>query len=636
MKISQRSLVRRSLIALASSTILAGMGVSPAALAAGDAAEADAMPAEEMPADAMSPDAPPSGFDIVVTATRQESSVQKVPISMQALGEGKLEQRQIKGMSDFANLLPSVSFDGLGPGRQNPYFRGIVPAGGTYDATGYYIDDMPISALSAGITSGFPDIHVYDIERVEALAGPQGTLYGAGSLAGTIRFITKKPQTDKFEMGYSLEANKYGKGDFGWQGQAYVNIPVTDSFAIRAMGFYQHDGGYIDNVPGTIHYNLGDDNPLTNYVLSNDAFVKKDYNPLYSYGGRIQAYWEIAPGWDITPQITAQEQIAYGYFNYDASTDIYGDHQNPGGDLIVHDYEETRQLDRWYQAALAIHGHIGDFDLVSSTGYYQRRIKLINDYTYYTVAYDQFSYYENYLQFFDQNGQLINPTQYTRGDSFQDKFNQEIRLTTPKSWPFDITIGGFYQWQKTKINNDYATHGLDQIIGYTEACSYSICYDANGNPIIGNLTSTAGLGVPISQGGTMIAMPVALRREAFYLSESDRTNKDAAIFAEGHYEIVPNVTITAGIRYFWTESAVIGWGGIASKARGRGYFVPTGTDAYGCPVPFPDERLVCLSTNPLSPDHTNHYKENGETHKLAVTWQFTPSKMIYANYSTGF
>ncbi|TNE42282.1 MAG: TonB-dependent receptor [Sphingomonadales bacterium] len=565
--------------------------------------------------------------EIVVTATRTAESVQKVPISMQALGEAKMEQRQIKGMSDFANLLPSVSFAGLGPGRQEPYFRGIVPAGGSYDATGYYIDDMPISTLSAGITSGFPDIHVYDIERVEALAGPQGTLYGAGSLAGTVRFITKKPVFNKFEFGYDLEGNKYGKGDFGGQAQAYINIPVSDSFAVRAMGYYQRDGGYIDNVPGTLTYNLGDDNPLTSYTINNDKFVKKDYNPVYSYGGRIQALWEVAPGWEINPQLTAQEQIAYGYFNYDASTEITDDHQNIGGDLIVHDYEETRQLDRWYQAALAVHGHIGDFDLVSSTGYYQRRIKLINDYTYYTVAYDQFAGYENYLQFFDQNGNVINPTQYTRGNSYQDKFNQEIRLSTPKSWPFDVTIGGFYQWQKTKLNNDYATHGLDQISGYTAAGSYS-----EG----GNTTSLDGFGIPQSEGGTMITLPAALRREAFYLSESDRTTKDWAVFAEGHYEIVPNLTLTAGIRYFWTESAVIGWGGIAGKARNSSaaWYFPT--ESVGCPVPFTGPRLSCVSTNPLADDKTNRYSENGETHKLALTWQFEPSKMVYFNYSTGF
>lgn len=618
MKFNQRSVARRSLILLSSSTMLAGVALPATAYAAADEEVAEEAP----PADDQS-----QGLnDIVVTATRTEMSVQKVPISMQALGDEKMEQRQVKSLSDFANMLPSVSFDGLGPGRQNPYFRGIVPAGGRYDATGYYIDDMPMMSLSAGITNGFADIHVYDIERVEALAGPQGTLYGAGSLAGTIRFITKKPKLGEFEFGYDLEANKYDAGDFGEMAQAYINVPVSDSLAIRAMGFYRHDGGYIDNEPGTLVYNLGDDNPLTSYTMTNDEFVEKDYNPLYSYGGRLSALWEVAPGWDINPQITAQEQIAYGYFNYDANTEITGDHQNAGGDLIVHDYEETRQLDRWYQAALAIHGHIGDFDLVSSTGYYQRRIKLINDYTYYTVAYDQFSYYENYLQFFDTNGELINPTQYTRGNSYQDKFNQEIRLTTPNSWPFDVTVGAFYQWQKRRINNDYATHGLDEIIGYTAGGSYS-----EG----GNTTTLDGLGIPIEDGGTMITLPAALRREAFYLSEYNLTTKDTAVFAEGHYEVVPNVTLTAGLRYFWTKSALIGWGGIAGKARNSSsaWYFPT--DSVGCPVPFTD-RLDCVSTNPLAADKTNRYKEDGETHKLAVTWQIEPSKMVYFNYSTGF
>lgn len=568
------------------------------------------------------------GFgDIVVTATRSSESIQKVPISMLALGEAKLEQRQIKGTSDFVNLLPSVMQAGFGPGRQEVFFRGIVPAGGSYDATGYYIDGMPITTTGAGITNGLPDVHIYDVERVEALAGPQGTLYGAGSLAGTVRIITNKAKLGQFEFGYDLETNKYGKGDFGGVAQAYINLPVSDTFAVRAMGFYRRDGGYIDNKPGEVTYRLGDDNPLTSYTINNDALAEDDYNKLYSYGGRLSALWEIAPDWEIVPQITAQEQIAYGSFNYDPSTEILSDHQNAGGDLIVHDYGLTRQLDRWYQAELAVHGHIGDFDLVSSTGYYQRRIKLINDYTYYTVAYDQFSGYENYLQFFDQNGDLIDPTQYSAGNTYHNKFNQEIRLSTPKDWPFDITVGGFYQYEKFEYNDDYATKGLDQISGYTAAGSYS-----EG----GNTTTLDGFGIPESQGGTMIELPAALKREAFYLYEGNTKRFDKAIFAEGHWEFLPTLTLTGGIRYFWTESQTIGWNGIASKARNSSsaWYFPT--NSIGCPVPFPDDRLACVSSNPLSADKINRYKEDGETHKIALNWQVDPTKMIYLNYSTGF
>jgi iron complex outermembrane receptor protein len=594
----------------------AAFAQTPVQLASADTA-AEAPPADDG-----------SLSEIIVTATRSAQSIQKVPISMLAIGEAKLEERQIKGVADFVNLLPSVMAAGFGPGRQEVYFRGIVPAGGGYDATGYYLDDMPITTTGAGITNGLPDVHIYDVERVEALAGPQGTLYGAGSLAGTVRIITNKPKIGKFEAGYDLETNKYGKGDFGGQVQAYVNVPVSETIAIRAMGYYQRDGGYIDNKPGELTYKLGDDNPLTNYTINNNAVAKDDYNKVISYGGRISALWEIAPDWSITPEITAQLQKAYGSFNFDASKEIFPDHQNAGGDLIVHDYGPTRQLDKWYQAALAVHGHIGDFDLVSSTGYYQRRIKLINDYTYYTVAYDQNSYYENYLQFFDKNGDIINPTQYSAGNTYHDKFNQEIRLTTPKDWPFDITVGGFYQKEKFKYNDDYATPGLDQISGYTASGAYS------GED--GNTTTLDGFGVPQSQGGTMVELPAAVKREAFYLYEGNIKRIDKAIFAEGHWEFIPNLTLTAGIRYFWTESTSLAWNGIASKARNSSsaWFFPTGS--IGCPVPFPDDRLACVSSNPLADDKINRYKEDGETHKLALNWQIDPSKMVYLNYSTGF
>ncbi|WP_375182683.1 TonB-dependent receptor, partial [Sphingomonas adhaesiva] len=379
--------------------------------------------------------------EIVVTATRRAESVQTVPISMQALGAEKMEQRQVKGLSDLATLMPSVSFEGIGPGRSTAFFRGIVPAGGAYASVGYYLDDIPITGTEV------PDIHVYDLERVEALSGPQGTLYGAGSLAGTIRFITNKPKLGKLEYGYDMELNKYGKGDFGAQYQGYLNLPINDIMALRTMGYYRKDGGYIDNTPNNGRFNngapavytLGDDNPNTSFRVDNSAIAQDDYNSINEYGGRAQLLISPWDGWDITPEITAQRQIARGYFGYDPRV----------GDLQVHDYNPTRNDDRWYQAALSIHGHIGDWDVVSATGYFKRRTKTLNDYTYYTVTYDGFGAgYESYLQFFDncrgtgaaQQCQLIDPTQYYHADTHRNKFTQEVRLTTPKTWPFDVTL----------------------------------------------------------------------------------------------------------------------------------------------------------------------------------------------------
>lgn len=609
---------------LGATTILTGLTLPDIALAAEGPITA------EQAASAPTPDTVDKDnqglTDIVVTATRQSESVQKVPISMQALSAGALEQRQVKGLSDFAALLPSVSFAGLGPGRQTTYFRGVVPAGGSYASVGYYLDDIPITG------TGVPDIHVYDLERIEALSGPQGTLYGAGSLAGTIRFITNKPKLGTFEFGYDLEGNKYGKGGFGGQGEAYVNVPVSDTVAVRAMGYYRRDGGYIDNTPNNGKFNngnsstlnLGDNNPATSYTLNNASIAKDDYNPIYEYGGRLEALWELAPGWDITPQITAQRQISYGYFGFDPRV----------GDLEVHDYDLTRQDDRWFQAALSVHGHIGDWDLVSATGYFKRRTDLLNDYTYYTVTYDSFGAgYENYLQFFDKSGctgsgatlrcnTLLNPTQYYHGDTRRTKFTQELRLSTPKSWPFDVTIGGFYQYQKQENNSYYAIRGLDQIMGYTESGG------GDSNP--------GGFGIPVDQGGTMILGSPAVKEDGFYISETNQYYHDEAIFAEGHYNILPSLKLTGGIRYFWTDYSTLGFSGVMSSAGNTvtSLYVPTQT--FGCPTPLPAARLQCLNSNFAASDQVGRYKENGETHKVALDWQFAPSKMVYFNYSTGF
>ncbi len=564
--------------------------------------------------------------EVVVTATRTAESVQRVPISMQALTAATLQQREIKGLADLTTLLPSVSFAGLGPGRETIYFRGIVPAGGTYASVGYYLDDIPITGTNS------PDIHMYDMQRVEALSGPQGTLYGAGSLAGTVRFITNKPVMDRFEGGYDVEGNKYGKGDFGGSAEAFVNIPIAPTLAVRMMSYYRNDGGYINNTPNKGKFNngssstlnLGDNVPSTSYTLNNSAIAKNAYNPIHEWGGRFIALWEPTPDWTVTPEITAQRQIADGYFGYDPRV----------GDLDVHDYSSTRQDDEWVQAQLSVHGHVKDWELVSATGYFDRKTKLRNDYTYYTVTYDGFGPgQENYLQFFDKSGctgaaatlkcsSLINPTQYYHAITNRDKFTQEARVTTPKTWPFDMTVGAFFQYQKQENNNDYAIHGLDQIEGYTQAG--------------GQESNPAGFGIPTTNGGTMVLGTPAVKGDGFYIVETDQTYHDEAIFAESHYNILSNLKLTAGVRYFWTDSETVGFSGVQSSAHNTttSLYVPTGT--YGCPTPLPAARLQCLNSNFAAKDEVGRYFERGETHKLALNWQIDPSKMAYLNYSTGF
>jgi outer membrane receptor protein involved in Fe transport len=130
-------------------------------------------------------------------------------------------------------LLPSVSFNSFGPGQSQVYFRGINSGGdgldvGSLPTVGTYLDDIPVTTVGNSI-----DLHLYDINRVEALAGPQGTLFGASSLAGTLRIITNKPVMDKIEGGYDLQVNKFGKGNAGGTAEAFINLPLAHNVAIR-------------------------------------------------------------------------------------------------------------------------------------------------------------------------------------------------------------------------------------------------------------------------------------------------------------------------------------------------------------------------------------------------------------------
>jgi iron complex outermembrane receptor protein len=186
--------------------------------------------------------------EVTVTAQKRSEDLQKVPISLQVLGNEKLDQLQVNDLDDYAKFLPSVSFKSIGPGQAELFFRGISSGAGVLHAgflpsSGLYLDDIPITTVAGSV-----DLHVYDIARVEALAGPQGTLYGASSLSGTLRIITNKPDPSGFSAGYDVKADKWGKGDGGGGIEGYVNIPLAERAAIRLVGYYEHDGGYINNV----------------------------------------------------------------------------------------------------------------------------------------------------------------------------------------------------------------------------------------------------------------------------------------------------------------------------------------------------------------------------------------------------
>jgi iron complex outermembrane recepter protein len=558
---SSQSTLRIAVLTLLGSTVLAAPAFAQVAPAADEVGPAD----------------------IIVTATKRSESLQKVAVSIQALSSETLDQQQVSGIDDFAKLLPSVSFQSFGPGQSQLYFRGISSGGdglhiGPLPATGLYLDEIPVTTIAGSV-----DLHVYDIARIEALSGPQGTLFGASSLSGTLRIITNKPNTDKFEGGVDVQVNKFGKGDFGGSVEGFVNLPLSDRAAIRAVGFYRKDGGYIDNIPGTRTFTLDDGDPTTNLTVNNNALVENNFNDVETYGGRIALKVDLNDDWTATPTVLYQHQDTRGPFLFDPRI---------GKDLKVTDFLPTRNLDRWGLAALTIEGKVGNWDLVYSGSYFKRKVDNVSDYSEYSVAYDTYGSY--YTNFPDGRGGFINPTQNQILADKYTKHTQEIRVVSPGSDRFRITAGLFFQRQQNDIEADYVIAGISKI--------------------------------PLPLPNEALT-PFPQYPDSLFRSRIKRIDRDYAAFTEASYDLTNTVKLTAGIRGFISKNTITGFSGFLRNALNPPFFcIPTSDTS----IPCINIAASGISGKPLKQD------QSGETHKVSLSWQATPSKLIYATYSTGF
>ena len=466
--------------------------------------------------------------EIVVTAQKRSESLQNVPISIQAIGTQKLDQLNISNFSGYAQQLPSVTFQGSGtPGVNVIYMRGVASGGdgnhsGSLPSVGVYLDEQPVTTIGGNL-----DVHVYDIARIESLSGPQGTLYGASSQAGTIRIITNKPDTSSSYGKANFELNSVAHGEIGGKAEFFYNAPLSSNIALRVVGFYQRDAGYIDNVPGCRGF-LPEPNPLgcppaTNggIRMSNAAFVKEDYNDTETYGGRAALGIELSDSWTVTPSVLYQKTDSNGMYAYDPSV----------GDLQVQHFFPEFRSDEFVQAALTIEGKVGNWDLTYAGAYLDRKTASSSDYTDYAEAYDQlYSYYggiAGYLYFTDSLGNQVNPAQKVIGSDHFEKISQELRISSPSDSSIRVVAGLFWQRQSNEIHQDYKVAGL--------AAARSV----NGLP------------------GTL------------WLTQQYRVDKDYAAFGEVTVDLADKLTFTAGARYFKYDNTLIGFFGFGRDPAGN-------------------------------------------------------------------
>lgn len=384
--------------------------------------------------------------EIVVTAQKRAQNLQDVPISIQALDTRKLDQLQVQKFEDYVKYLPSVSISGGNPGgNATVVVRGIATDGGNYvqgalPTVGIYLDEQPITTINGAL-----DLHIYDIARVESLSGPQGTLFGASSEAGTLRVITNKPDPKKFSAGYDLEANRYTNGGPGGQVEGFVNQPLGDRMALRVVGYASRDGGYVDNLLQSRTY------PTAGVTVTTKP--ETNYNTVDTYGGRAALAIKLNEDWTVTPSIIGQYQYREGNFSeFPALAN--------GNSLVTQRYGKEYGRDQFYQAGLTITGKVADFDVTYSGSYLKRDSIGDNDYADYSYFYDEFHR--------NNAGQIIDPTQTFVASGTSEKISQEGRIATPQSWRLRGVAGVFWQHQTEDFRYDYRVNGLSTAQSVTD------------------------------------------------------------------------------------------------------------------------------------------------------------------------
>jgi outer membrane receptor protein involved in Fe transport len=576
----------------------------------------------------------PDQTEIIITATKREENLQDVPISVQAIGTRRLDQLNISNFEEYTKQLPSVSFQTFAPGFTVVYMRGVATGGdgnhtGSLPSVGSYLDEQPVTTIG-----GTLDVHIYDIARIESLAGPQGTLYGASSEAGTIRIITNKPEIGVTTGRVDGELNSVAHGGMGGKLEGMINLPISDRIAFRGIAFYQRDAGYIDNVFGERTYCgtpiLDEDDEIigcnkNGIHVDNAAFVKKNFNVNKTYGGRAALKIDLDDNWTVTPTIMHQHSKTKGVWYYDETV----------GELQTQRFREEPGFDKWTQYALTVEGKVGNFDITYAGAYMHRPNFGINDYTDYADAYD--AQYESsggiasYYYYFDDNGNLVDPRQYITGGNNFKKLSQELRVATPADEPIRVIAGAFYQHQGNDILQEYHVDNL--------AADLSV----NGRP---------GL---------------------IWLTKEKRTDRDFALFGEASFDITPQITLTGGGRYYKFNNTVFGFAGFG---RNPDFIQDENGDAIGDDPPPPNAagstktgvaQCLTLSGDSLRDSQINgtdtefflegvlpgtpcinvadfidgkfvpkRSKGDGFTYRFNGTWKPRDSLMFYATWSKGF
>jgi outer membrane receptor protein involved in Fe transport len=451
--------------------------------------------------------------EIVVTATRHEEGLSKVPISVTALTQDAMDVRGIKDILDVARFTPGINIDNSG--TNNIAIRGIASTGGA-GTTGIYLDDTPIQmrALAFNPDEALPQS--FDLDRVEVLRGPQGTLFGAGSEGGTVRYITTQPSLTQTSI-YSRNEISYTEGGQpSYETGVAGGTPVIDgTLGVRVSAWYRYDGGYINRI-----------DPVSLETVQTNA------NYTQTKLLRVAAIWAPSDNWKITPSYYYQDRYANDVQNY------WPLYSNPGANRYVDANPTQRTVpDTFYIPALKVEGDLGAVTLISDTSYYHRKEQTGYDGTLYNLGFYQ-TFFGGTFPLLDGNGLHLpaGATNYRSPasiDNDQQNLTQEIRLQSSDSSARLIwTTGLFFSENRQHYLEQIHDPLLNELSEVVAGVPYTALFtDPNGNP------------VPYDP---------RFPNDSYFL-QTYSTDKQIALFGEGTFSFTDQLKATVGMRYSKTE-----------------------------------------------------------------------------------
>lgn len=436
--------------------------------------------------------------EIIVTATKRATDLQKVPSSITALNQSTLDDLNINNFQDYVKQLPSVSYTQRRPGQANLFMRGISEGGNSNQSlqgpsVAVYLNEQPVTAIGFNL-----DMHVYDVERIEVLMGPQGTLYGASSQAGNLRIITNQPDTESFDAGFDLSTETISQGGNGYMAEGFVNIPISDRAALRLTAWWDEDGGYIDAVPGSITF------PTSGITRTNEGFVEDDFNEANKQGLRAALKVDLTDSWTATASAMFQELESDGVWDHDpVNLD----------DFEVARFFEDKQTDEWSQFALTLEGDLGFADLTYAGSYLDRDFDTYSDHSHYSIDGAVEPCYTCYVSYF---GPCVDPSiQYSNFSELQFQ-THELRLAS-QGERLDWIVGAFFSEQETTFDSQWSVP-------------------------------------PINRGAAVL-------NDLYFQTDQVRNDSEIALFGEINYRLTEDLTATLGYRQFDGETTLDGFVG---------------------------------------------------------------------------